>query len=104
MMKSQVDMNQLNEQSHQRQKGKVGLGYVEESESSKQGAQNNQRPTFSHCGKIGHTSNRCLSNEKKNSMKSATIAIIMVIGQMNSKRNLSLKENFINVTSMGTSH
>ena len=38
---------------------------------------------------------------KKNSMKSVTIAISMVIGLMNVKRNLSLKEN---VTSMGTSH
>ena len=38
MMKSQADMNQLNEQSHQRQKGILGLGYTKESESSKQGA------------------------------------------------------------------
>ena len=36
MMKSQVDMNQLNEKSHFRQKGKVGIGDIEEGESSKQ--------------------------------------------------------------------
>ena len=55
MMKSQPDINQLNEQSHYRQKGKEGIGYTEEGESSKKGAQKNQRPTCNHCGKIGHT-------------------------------------------------
>ena len=40
--------------------------------------------------------------EKVNSMESATIAINTVIGKMNAKRNLSLKENVINVKSMGT--
>ena len=64
MMKSQVDMNQLNEKSHQRQKGTTRLGYTEESESFKQEAQKNQRPTCNHCGKIGHTSNKCWSNGK----------------------------------------
>ena len=67
MMKSQADMNQLNqlnEQNLYRKKGKVGLGYKEEGESSKQGAQRNQRPTCNHCGKIGHTSNKCWSNGK----------------------------------------
>ena len=64
MMKSQEDMNQLNEKSHLRQKGKVGIGYTEEGESSKQGSQKNQRPTFNHCGKIGHTSNKCWINGK----------------------------------------
>ena len=59
MMKSQEDINQLNDKSHYRKKGKVGIGYIEEGESSKQGTQKNQRPTFSHCGKIGHTSNKC---------------------------------------------
>ena len=42
MMKSQVDMNQLNQQNEQnlhRQKGKARLGYKEEGESSKQGPQ-----------------------------------------------------------------
>ena len=63
-MKSQVDMNKLNEKSHHRQKGKIGIGYTKEGESSKQGAQKNQRPTCNHCGKIGHTSNKCWSNEK----------------------------------------
>ena len=38
MMKSQADMKQLNEQSHQRHKGTIGLGYIEESESSEDGA------------------------------------------------------------------
>ena len=64
MMKSQEDMNQLNEKSNFKQKGKVGIGCLEEGESSKQGAQKNQRPTCNHYGKIGHTSNRCWSNGK----------------------------------------
>ena len=44
MMKSQEDMNQfnqLNEWNFYRQNGKVGLGYKDEGESSKQGAQKN---------------------------------------------------------------
>ena len=41
MMKSQANMNQLNEKNLYRQKGKVGIRYKEEGESSKQGAQNN---------------------------------------------------------------
>ena len=64
MMKSQADMNQLNKKIHHRQKGKAGIGYIEEIESSEQGAQKNQRPTCNHCGKLGHTSNRCWSNGK----------------------------------------
>ena len=32
--------------------------------SSKQGAQKNKKPTCNHCGKIGHTSNKCWSNGK----------------------------------------
>ena len=43
MMKSKVEMNRLNEKSHQRQKGTIGLGYIEESESSEQGEKKNQR-------------------------------------------------------------
>ena len=38
MMKSQIDMNQLNENNLYRQKGKEGIGCKEEGESSKQGA------------------------------------------------------------------
>ena len=48
MMKSQADMNQLNQQNEKnihRQKGKAGLGYEEEGESSKQGAKRNKKPT-----------------------------------------------------------
>ena len=58
IMKSQVDMDQLNQQNeknHYKKKGKARLGYKEEGESSKQGAQQNLRPTCNHCGKIGHT-------------------------------------------------
>ena len=68
MMKSQIDMTQLNQQSEKnfhKQKGKTGLGYKEEGETSKQGAQRNQRPICNHCGKIGHTSNKCWSNGKE---------------------------------------
>ena len=57
-------MNQLNEKIYYRQKGKVGIRYIEESESSNQGAQKNQRLTCSHYGKIGHTSNKCWSSGK----------------------------------------
>ena len=63
MLKSQEDMNQLNQKNEKnlyRQKGKVGLGYnEEEDEYSKQGAKRNQKPTCNHCGKIVHTSNKC---------------------------------------------
>ena len=59
MMKSQAYMNQLNEKSQYRQKGNTWIGYIEEGESSKKGAQKNQRPTYNHYGKIGHTSNKC---------------------------------------------
>ena len=64
-MKSQEDMNQLNHQNEQnlhRQKGKAGLGYKEEGETSKQGT---QKPTCNHCDKLGHTSNKCWSNGKE---------------------------------------
>ena len=44
-MKSQAYKNQLNEKNQYRQKGKERIGYIEEGESSKQGAQKNQRPT-----------------------------------------------------------
>ena len=65
MMKSQADMNQLNEQDLYRQKGKERIGCNEEGESFKQGAQKNQIPTCNHCGKIGLTSNKCWSNGKE---------------------------------------
>ena len=55
MMKSQEDMNQLNVQNLYRQKGKERIGYKEEGESSKKGAQKNQRPTCNYCGNLGHT-------------------------------------------------
>ena len=64
MMKYQESMNQLNEKNQYRHKGKVGIGYIEEGESSQQGAQKNQIPTCNHCGKIGHTSNKWWSNGK----------------------------------------
>ena len=63
-MKSQADMDQLNEKNLYRKNGKVGIGYKEEGESSKQGAQKNQRPSCNHHVKIGHTSNKCWSNGK----------------------------------------
>ena len=47
MMKSQAEMNQLNQQNEKnlhRQKGKPGLRYKEEGESSKHAKQRNQRP------------------------------------------------------------
>ncbi|GLJ17629.1 hypothetical protein SUGI_0306990 [Cryptomeria japonica] len=51
MMKSQTDLDQLNEQNLHKQKGKAGLGYNEEGESSEQGSQRNQRPTCNYCEK-----------------------------------------------------
>ncbi|GLJ30947.1 hypothetical protein SUGI_0617070 [Cryptomeria japonica] len=64
MMKSQTDLDQLNEQNLHKQKGKAGLGYNEEGESSEQGSQRNQRPTCNYCGKTSHRSNKCWSNGK----------------------------------------
>ena len=58
-------LNQLNEQNHYRKKGKARLGYKEEGESSKQVTQRNQKPTCSHYGKLGHTSNKFWSNGKE---------------------------------------
>ena len=46
MMKSQADMNQLNQRNEKnlhKKKGKVRLGYKDEGESSKQGAQRNKK-------------------------------------------------------------
>ncbi|GLJ45832.1 hypothetical protein SUGI_0964580 [Cryptomeria japonica] len=48
MMKSQTDLDQSNEQNLHKQKGKAGLGYNEEGESSEQGSQRNQRPTCNY--------------------------------------------------------
>ena len=50
MMKSQESMDQLNKQIQYRHKGKVGIGYKEEGESSQQGDQRNKRPTYNPCG------------------------------------------------------
>ena len=57
-------MNQLNEKNQYRQKGKAGIGYTYEGESSKQGAQKNQS-TCNHYGKLGNTSKKCWSNGKE---------------------------------------
>ena len=65
MMRSQADMNQLNEKNLYRKKGKAWIEYKEEGESSKQGAQKNQWSSCNHCGKIGHTSKKCWSNGKE---------------------------------------
>ena len=65
MMKSQENMNQLNEKSHYKQNGKARIGYTKEGESSKQGSQKNQRSTCNHCGKIGQTSKKSCSNGKE---------------------------------------
>ena len=77
-MKSQVNMNHLNEQNLYRQKGKERIGYKEEGESSKQGAEKNKKSSCNHYGKIGHTSNKYWSD----SIESATIEINLVIGKM----------------------
>lgn len=46
-MKSQESMNQLDKKTQFRDKDKTRLGYIEEGESSQQGAQQNKRPTCS---------------------------------------------------------
>ena len=103
-MKSQADMNQLHEQNLHKQKGKEGIGYKGEGESSKQGTQNNPRPTCNHCGKIGHTSNKCWSNGKSKFNGNATTIINMVTSLMNAKRNQNLKVTIINARNMDTRH
>ena len=97
-------MNQLNEKSHERQKGTTWLGYTEESESSKKGAQKNQRPTCNHFGQVKHTSNKWWSNGQGKFNGNIAIAINMVIGLMNAKRNENLKENFTSVRNTDTSY
>ena len=64
MMKSQESMNELDRKIQSKHKGTTGSGFTDEGESSQQGAQKNKRPTCSHFGKIGHTSNKCWSNGK----------------------------------------
>ena len=58
-------LNHQNEKKNYRKKGKAGLGYKEQGESSKQGAQRNKKPTCNYYGKIGHTSKKCWSNGKE---------------------------------------
>lgn len=64
MIKSHEIMNQLNEQSQFRHKGKDGIRYLEEGESSQQGAKKSKRPTCSCFHEIGNTSNKCQSSGK----------------------------------------
>ncbi|GLJ21215.1 hypothetical protein SUGI_0388620 [Cryptomeria japonica] len=64
MMKSQTDLDQLNEQNLHKQKGKAGLGYNEEGESSEQGSQRNQRPTCNYCAK-NNMNTKKVEDEKK---------------------------------------
>ena len=58
-------MVELNEQNLYRKKGKVGIGYKEEGESSTIDGQSNQRYTCNHYAKLGHRSNKCWSNGKE---------------------------------------
>ena len=58
MLNSQERMNLLIQKTQFRHHGKTGLGYIDQSESSHQGAQKNNKPTCNHCGKLGHTSNK----------------------------------------------
>ena len=57
-------MKALDRKIQWRHKGTTSLGFTNEGESSKQGAQKNKRTTCTHCGKIGHTSNKRWSNGK----------------------------------------
>ena len=101
-MKSQVDMNHLNEESQYRQKGKVGIGFTKEGESSSKELKRIKDLLVVTVIKQGINQTNVGAMGKKNSMESATIAIIMVIGLMIANRNLSLKANVTNVRSMGT--
>ena len=65
MMRSKESMNQLTKKTQSRLIGKIGLGQTDQGESSQQGAQKNKMPTCNNCGKIGHTSNKCWSNNVK---------------------------------------
>lgn len=47
-MKSQESINQLDKKTQFRHKGKKGLGYKDEGESSQQGPQKNKMPTCNH--------------------------------------------------------
>ena len=95
MMKSQVDMDQLNEKNHHRQKGKAGIGYIKEGESSKL--------AITVVRQVLHQKNVGAMG-KKNSMENSTITINMVIRLMNARRNQSLKGNVTTVKNMNTSH
>ena len=47
-------MNQLTNQTQFKNHVKTRLGYIEQGESSQQGAKKNKKPTCNHCGKFGH--------------------------------------------------
>ena len=46
-------------------KVKWDLNTTKKCESSRQGAKRNQKPTWNHCGKIGHTSKKCWRNGRE---------------------------------------
>ena len=93
MMKSKERMNQLNEKSKYRHKGKVGLGYIEEGESSQQGAQKKKGLLAIIVVRqvIHQTNDRVMINQ--NLMESVIVATSMDIEKVNAQRNLSLKES-----------
>ena len=105
MMKSQINMNQLNEKNLYRQIGKVGIGYTKKKEnlSRKDLKRTKDLLAIIVVRQVIHQTNVGAMG-KQNSMENATIAINMVVRLLNAKRNLSLKENATNATNMVTSH
>ena len=103
-MKSQADMNQLNEKNLYREKGKVGIGYKEEGESSNKDLKRLKNLLeITVVRQVIHQTNVGAMG-RQNSMETTIIAISMVIGLMNAKRNQDLKKNATNVRNMDTSH
>ena len=54
-----ITFEQSKNQFENRHKGKIGLGYVEQNDSSKSKNKKETNPTCTYCGKIVHISNRC---------------------------------------------
>ena len=104
MMKSQVDMNQLNEQNLYRKKKKQELDTKKNMNLlNKVLKRIKDLLAIIVVRQVIHQTN-VGAMVKKNSMESVTIAINMVIEQQNARRNLSLKVNVTNVRNMDKSH
>ena len=104
MMKSQANMNQLNDQSLSRKKLKHELDIQKKvNHPNKDLKRIKDLLAITMVRQVTHQTSVGAMG-KKNSMENATIAINMVIRLMNAKRNQDSKANVTNVINMDTIH